>query len=416
MSNNHNKIIYCKSEKISNYSSNNIVKGLDLAKRILNANTPRLIETKSDISQPKQFLSRYIWKCVDTILHYSAETVEHISISPDGKIFAIKSRLNNEAIDIWDIENSKLIKTIICSFPKTFEISNNSKQIIICEQNDLIIKNIYSTEIICQINLLISDDERNSCLLTDFDSSIAISSGLNLIVAHYENKIYIWDIVTGDLLRQFTSQHNSSFDKTLFIANESPILVVYDSYSSSKPEVWNPISGKLLYHCDFEFYPNLGTAITSDGSILFSANEIFDIKTSFSVNDLGEDANLHLAYLHGDDNDFSSASSFSKDGKTLVIGGYGGAIKVLKQLSINEILRMEPNNQQMIDRLVDKLNTFADEQYDSGNFTEAIDSYTTAIEIDSNNFQAYNGRSTVRAATGDYQGAMEDLQKARMMN
>ncbi len=51
----------------------------------------------------------------------------------------------------------------------------------------------------------------------------------------------------------------------------------------------------------------------------------------------------------------------------------------------------------------------------SGNYTEAIESYTHVLEVDPNNSEAYNRRSTARSAIGDYQGAMEDLQRVRMI-
>jgi tetratricopeptide (TPR) repeat protein len=41
--------------------------------------------------------------------------------------------------------------------------------------------------------------------------------------------------------------------------------------------------------------------------------------------------------------------------------------------------------------------------------------FYTALEIDPNNSEAYNRRSTARSAIGDYQGAMEDLQQVRMI-
>lgn len=52
-----------------------------------------------------------------------------------------------------------------------------------------------------------------------------------------------------------------------------------------------------------------------------------------------------------------------------------------------------------------------DEQSASGDYQEAIVSYTTVLELDDSNSEAYNKRSTVRSATGDYQGALEDLKK-----
>ena len=53
---------------------------------------------------------------------------------------------------------------------------------------------------------------------------------------------------------------------------------------------------------------------------------------------------------------------------------------------------------------------------ESGNYTEAIESYAYVLKVDPNNMNAYNGRSTARSAIGDYQGAIEDLNKVRMMN
>jgi tetratricopeptide (TPR) repeat protein len=52
---------------------------------------------------------------------------------------------------------------------------------------------------------------------------------------------------------------------------------------------------------------------------------------------------------------------------------------------------------------------------ESGNYTEAIESYTNVLEVDPNNTEAYNRRSTARSAIGDYQGAMEDLQQVTMI-
>jgi tetratricopeptide (TPR) repeat protein len=52
---------------------------------------------------------------------------------------------------------------------------------------------------------------------------------------------------------------------------------------------------------------------------------------------------------------------------------------------------------------------------ESGNYAEAIESYTHVLELDPYNVEAYNRRSTARSAIGDYQGAMEDLQQVRMI-
>ena len=46
-------------------------------------------------------------------------------------------------------------------------------------------------------------------------------------------------------------------------------------------------------------------------------------------------------------------------------------------------------------------------------YQDAINSYTMVLELDDKNFDAYNQRSTVHLATGNYHEAMKDLQKAK---
>jgi tetratricopeptide (TPR) repeat protein len=53
--------------------------------------------------------------------------------------------------------------------------------------------------------------------------------------------------------------------------------------------------------------------------------------------------------------------------------------------------------------------------HDMGRYQQAIDSYTQIIDIEPSNFEAYNRRSTSRLALGDYQGATEDLEKAKIL-
>jgi tetratricopeptide (TPR) repeat protein len=88
---------------------------------------------------------------------------------------------------------------------------------------------------------------------------------------------------------------------------------------------------------------------------------------------------------------------------------------ILKYLSIDDILITEPDDSESRIKLVCKLIMLANNKYKLGNHKEAIESYTIALKIDPNNVEAYNRRSTARSAIGDYQGAMEDLQRVRMI-
>ncbi|MEB3309979.1 MAG: tetratricopeptide repeat protein [Snowella sp.] len=56
------------------------------------------------------------------------------------------------------------------------------------------------------------------------------------------------------------------------------------------------------------------------------------------------------------------------------------------------------------------------EYQQSGDYKAAIENYTAILEFDPNNYLAYNQRSSARSAVGDYQGAMEDLAKARQFS
>lgn len=53
--------------------------------------------------------------------------------------------------------------------------------------------------------------------------------------------------------------------------------------------------------------------------------------------------------------------------------------------------------------------------YDLREYAIAVDSYTKIIDIEPTNFEAYNRRSTSRLSLGDYQGATEDLEKAKIL-
>lgn len=65
-------------------------------------------------------------------------------------------------------------------------------------------------------------------------------------------------------------------------------------------------------------------------------------------------------------------------------------------------------NQQLIQGILIQGNL----RYELGDYQAAIDNYTQVLNLDPNNIESYNRRSTVRSAMGDYKGAMEDLEKA----
>jgi tetratricopeptide (TPR) repeat protein len=68
---------------------------------------------------------------------------------------------------------------------------------------------------------------------------------------------------------------------------------------------------------------------------------------------------------------------------------------------------IEDADQQLIKGLIVQGNL----RYELGDYHAAIEVYSEVLSLDPNNTEAYNRRSTARSALGDYQGAMEDLEK-----
>ncbi|MEQ9671872.1 tetratricopeptide repeat protein [Coleofasciculus sp. G2-EDA-02] len=55
-------------------------------------------------------------------------------------------------------------------------------------------------------------------------------------------------------------------------------------------------------------------------------------------------------------------------------------------------------------------------RYQLGDYQEALNAYNQVLTIDSNHTEAYNQRSTVRSAMGDYQGAIADLDMVKTLS
>lgn len=64
----------------------------------------------------------------------------------------------------------------------------------------------------------------------------------------------------------------------------------------------------------------------------------------------------------------------------------------------------------------DELKAQGTKAFTSGNYPEAIELYTKAIEIDGNNHVLYSNRSAAKASLQDYEGALEDANKTVELN
>jgi tetratricopeptide (TPR) repeat protein len=73
---------------------------------------------------------------------------------------------------------------------------------------------------------------------------------------------------------------------------------------------------------------------------------------------------------------------------------------------------IEDENQQLIKGLIVQGNL----RYALEDYQAAIEAYTEVLNLDPNNMEAYNRRSTARSALRDYKGAMEDLEKVKNLS
>lgn len=78
--------------------------------------------------------------------------------------------------------------------------------------------------------------------------------------------------------------------------------------------------------------------------------------------------------------------------------------------SLNPELDESEDNQS---KLIQGLMVQGNLRYQLGDYQQALDAYNQVISLDPNHGEAYNQRSTVRSAMGDYPGAMEDLETVK---
>lgn len=187
------------------------------------------------------------------------------------------------------------------------------------------------------------------------------SSKVFLITETNDNRIQVWNLENGDLI---FSLADNNIVKTISYGNDEKILVSYDN-NDKKLKLWNLENGDCVQ-------------ILSEHRSQIPAIELIDHGETFLYIDNGEE------------------------------------IELWKLSYVNELISSKTikcNTEKMIDSLIQ----IGDDRYNSSNYDGAIYSYTKAIDIDHDNADAYNKRSTARSANGDIKGAVEDLLKAQQL-
>lgn len=187
------------------------------------------------------------------------------------------------------------------------------------------------------------------------------SSKVFLITQTNDNRIQVWNLENGNLIFSIA---DNKIVKTISYGNDEKILVTHDN-NDNKIKLWNLENGDCVQ-------------ILSEHRSQIPAIELIDHGETFLYIDNGEE------------------------------------IELWKLSYVNELIpgkTIKCNTEKMIDSLIQ----IGDDRYNSSNYDGAIYSYTKAIDIDHDNADAYNKRSTARSANGDIKGAVEDLQKAQQL-
>lgn len=443
------KIVQSSDQELARYSSDVVKRGLDFAKSLTQSEPPvefgkQAIQTKVDNTK----VQTQTWKCVRTLIGHSirhSDAVMSVAISPDGH--TLSSYSAGGTINIWNLETGELIRTLLGYEPTI--ISSDGKLFTSgCNGGKTNIWSLETGELLYTLSL-------HSELL-DYD---AISPDLKLITSGYDHAITIYSLQTGEILHTLSSHAGNIYH--LAFSPDSQFLAAV-SEDTEIIEIWNPVTGELIrtikpykgfptetpvqeegiYHLAFspdsqflatgsqecredetikiwnlrtgtlsrtlEPYNGFPIVISPDGKFVVSYVWIWNLHTgkllyTFDVN------TFNLAPSDPFCCPYSFA--FSSDSQTLASGSLEGVIKILRLSEIDDALEnqdVEMDKQQLPQALIFQGNNC----YKSGNYQEAIEKYNELLSFTPNNAEAYNRRSTARSALGDYQGAIEDLQRA----
>ncbi|NCR54986.1 MAG: tetratricopeptide repeat protein [Microcystis aeruginosa L211-07] len=219
--------------------------------------------------------------------------------------------------------------------------------------------------------LIIYDDSKievidiysQKCQYFDSNGSYRLheSSKVFLITETNDSRIQVWNLENGNLIFSIA---DNKIVKTISYGNDEKNLVTHDN-NDNKIKLWNLENGDCVQ-------------ILSEHRSQIPAIELIDNGETFLYIDNGEEIELwKLSYGH--------------------------------ELIPSKTIKC--NTEKMIDSLIQ----IGDDRYNLSNYDGAIYSYTKAIDIDPDNADTYNKRSTARSANGDIKGAVEDLLKAQQL-
>lgn len=525
MNSNDGQLTPSSQQKLTQYSSDLVKKGLDLAFK-LSQESQSVSHLSSQAITKKE--SDKIWKCF-CILNPHLNNIKSIKLNADGSILAFVDGWGTAII--WNFINNQLIATLDCGYQKKPDyailnefykiyqkfggdyelyftqahqsltgfssnqirewnlVTNQLIQNINLESQFVKYKNLSNNIIITTLRQSILDGVESigiwnlkTCQLikklnTDFHTIeyvqlsldnrfLVISGNVNLYYNQpleeeeywiYQCCIKTWDLFTDELLytiNEFmykvpSDNESRCFDSPLIkISFDNKYLVSVDNFVSDEDtyivKVWDLSQGKLLYTLPkpaetdfFEIARNNQLIIynpddetvkiwdLSAGTLLFNIQGDYcslslehDILVIRDTNGKLKFWNLKTGQLIQTLPKHSFPIydiEFSQDGKVFLTRDKE-SIRLWKLYSEDENIQTKISELDQ-EKLIKNLILQGNHRYIiEENYEGAIESYTKALSFNVNNAEAYNKRSTAYSAIGDFQKAMEDLQKAQQLS
>jgi tetratricopeptide (TPR) repeat protein len=402
-------------QQLTKYSSDLIKKGLNLAS-IINLKK----NTNNDNNNDK------FWIVTDHI-KVGDSCIYHVSISESGNLIAFESSgsLNNSCIIIWSVDESRIILELEGQSPFVLTPDGNYLECIsIDDEQEVIIYELKNQKIIKRQIMYPFGDSIDSRSTAAFSPSLKM---LAYVDTNDDNlyKLHIIDIDKNSLIFSINSQEiNDSYYLSLFLnfSFDSRYLSICDTDTNNlfvvdieKRKIIKSLNDSYsleisLNHLGLFYFPALAT-FDSNIIIIGLCFSVFSCGLIL-VNDLKKEIDS-LIVLDQENSGYISYISSTLDNQFIIVA-YEHGIKVIKAIDKHTLL--EDQNQLYRDQVSENLTLLADLYSFHCNLQKANEKYSEAIEINPYNFDAYNKRSTLRSTIGDYQGAMEDLQKARQFS
>ena len=227
--------------------------------------------------------------------------------SPDSKLFAIRSKSNDNKIELWQMPDAQLLTTLTGHVSSVFGIafSPDGKLLASCSRDGAI--NLWQMPNGKLLTTLTNHASSVYRIIFSSDGKFLASGSRSCYEERMQETINLWQISNGKLLTTLTSYDASNFE----FSPDSHIFAAY-SYHDKTIQLWQTLNGKLLitlgnYTADFvhsiTFSPDSKLIVCQSGSKMAIWCTV---------------SGLHLKTYH---NISSDRIIFSPDSQQIAVGG-----------------------------------------------------------------------------------------------